>query len=114
MAQFCMAPEPKLLLALPLPALRCAEFCAARLISAGHGAGLGLARLGLLEVVLGDPLLLVTSSSSCSDSADRGAGSWYFTLLGLRDERKVAVVAGAAEQTKDNSVGNPPKARVSL
>lgn len=64
-------------------------------------------------MVLRNPLLLVTTRPSGSDSAHRCAGSWDLALLWLGHEGKVRVITSAAEDTENDEVGNPPGESVS-
>ncbi len=92
-----------LLLALAPPGLG-AALHSTRLVTTGSGAG-GLRLLRLLEVVLGDPLLLVAAGTGRSDSANgRGDFRAGLALLGLGGEREVGVVASTAEDTSDDEV----------
>ena len=97
-----------LFLALPLPSLSTAELRAAGLVAAGSYA-LRLTGLGLLEMVLGNPFLLVATSSGRGDSANRSADGRDFALLRLRNEGKVCVIADTTKETKDDEVSYPPE-----
>ena len=91
-----------LLLGLALPALRPA-LDSTRLVAAYRSTrSLGL--LGLLQMMLRDPLLLVAACAGRSDSANWGRGLGNLALLGLGSKGEVGVVAKATKETSDDEV----------
>ena len=95
----------KLLFALAFPALSAAHFRTTSLIIADS---VRLLRLGLLQVVLGDPLFLVTTSTGSSDIANWCADGRGLAFLGLGNERDIGVVASSTEGSQDDEIGDPP------
>ena len=97
-----------LLLALAFPALSTTEFGSACLITAVDTTLGRLPLLRFLEMVLGNPFLRVSASTSSSDGSNGGAdGSCGLALLRLRNESEVGVVTNSAENTENDEVGNP-------
>ena len=95
---------------LPL-AFRTASFRGAELIATGTaGSTLFLARLRLAEMMLGNPLFLVSASTSGGDGGNRGADSDTGSLvcaglLGVGNESVVSVIEQATQESSDDGVG---------
>ena len=63
-------------------------------------------------MVLGDPLLLVTTCAGCGDSTNRSTDlGGSLTLLGLRGQRDIRVVAREADEGKNNKIGRDPRGK---
>lgn len=98
----------RLLPCLPALALCAAGLCTTEVVPAGCALLLALA---LPEVVLGDPLFLITSSTSGSDGtnrrADRVCGGDLLCsgFLGLGNEGCIGEVDEATEKTSDDGIG---------
>lgn len=95
-----------LLFALPPSSLCSAQLSSTELIrarAARHSTGL-LCRLALLQVVLWDPFLLVSASTSRGDGANRRARGGDLGLLLGGCERNVGVVSSATKEAKKDEI----------
>lgn len=97
----------RLLFTFPPSALSGTQLSAAKFVRAGTARSSTSTLLGLLQVVFGDPFLLVSASAGSCDGADGGA-NLSRSLLGLLlggCERAVCVVSGSAKDGENNEVG---------